>query len=283
MSRMTPLVKAFLEHGRLAECPVIDMHNHPDHFHGIYFPDPDPEGIIRTMDRCGVTMLTIAPHAAMADCVTGNVFMMDMVRQHPDRFRGYWWYNPHYPEELDVAKEHTLNTPGIVGFKVHPSSHNYSLMGDAYQPVFAWANEHKMIVLSHTWNQRGVCDAASCRWVAERYSDMIFILGHSCYDDWGGAIALAQEFPNVYLELTAAERMPGFVDRAVREAGSHKMLFGTDLPWFNPQFTMGCILFADITDDDRHAIFHGNAERILGEHYTSFLANRDRRQTITAL
>jgi predicted TIM-barrel fold metal-dependent hydrolase len=41
------------------------------------------------------------------------------------------------------------------------------------------------------------------------------------------------------------------------------MLFGTDLPWFDPHYTTGCILFARISDDDRHNIFHRNPERIL--------------------
>ena len=109
------------------------------------------------------------------------------------------------------------------------------------------------------------CGVAGCRQIAEKYPNVRLILGHSCWDDWGGAIALANDFPNVYLEITAAERMPGYIDRAVHEAGASKILFGTDLPWFNPQFTLGCVLFADIDDDDRHAILHRNAERLLAE------------------
>ncbi len=32
MSRMTPLVREFLRDGRVPDCPVIDMHTHPDRF-----------------------------------------------------------------------------------------------------------------------------------------------------------------------------------------------------------------------------------------------------------
>ncbi len=92
---------------------------------------------------------------------------------------------------------------------------------------------------------------------------MTFIMGHSCFPEFDKAFALAREFPNVYLELTACERMPAFVDRAVHEVGAHKLLFGTDLPWFDPNFSIGCVLFADIDDDERRAILHSNAERLL--------------------
>lgn len=263
MSRMTPLVQEFLAYGRVPECPLIDMHTHPDRFHSIYFPDPSMDGIIRSMDRSGERLIVIAPHVALYEPLYGNPIMVKMLEAHPDRFRGYWCYNPNYPEAIEEAKARVLDIPGVIGFKFHPSTHNYPLSGDNYQPLLQWANTHRLIVLSHTWKHPGICDAAQCRWVAERYPELVFVLGHSCWDEFEQAFALAREFPNVYLELTACERVTGFVDRAVHTVGAHKLLFGTDLPWFDPNFSLGCVLFADITDADRHAILHGNAERLL--------------------
>lgn len=263
MSRRTPLVERFLAKGKLADCPIYDLHTHPDRFAGIYFPDPEMDGILRAMDRCGVAKIAIAPHRALFSPLDGNDLTLRMLAAHPDRFLAYLCFNPNYPENLPALQAHTLETPGVVGFKIHPSMHAYPLTGDAYQPLYAWAHEHKLLVLAHTWADSR-CDGAAVRAVTEQYPDMIFLMGHSCWGDFDRAIALAAEKPNVYLELTAAEHVPGFLERAVRESGAHKILFGTDLPWFNPQYTLGCILFADIEDADRHAILHGNAERILG-------------------
>ncbi len=54
------------------------------------------------------------------------------------------------------------------------------------------------------------------------------------------------------------------VIKMFEEAGqSERMLFGTELPWFSPIAGLGCLLSADITDDDRHNIYHRNAERLL--------------------
>jgi len=39
----------------------------------------------------------------------------------------------------------------------------------------------------------------------------------------------------------------------------------SDLPWFNPHYALGCVLFAHIAEDERRAIIRGNALRLLGE------------------
>jgi len=54
----------------------------------------------------------------------------------------------------------------------------------------------------------------------------------------------------------------GILDRFVREVGSDRILFGTDLPWFSTHHAIGAIIDAEMTDDDRHNIFHRNGEKI---------------------
>ena len=45
-----------------------------------------------------------------------------------------------------------------------------------------------------------------------------------------------------------------------------QVVFGSDLPWYSQHYHAGAVLFARITDDDRHDILHCNAERLLGRH-----------------
>jgi predicted TIM-barrel fold metal-dependent hydrolase len=89
------------------------------------------------------------------------------------------------------------------------------------------------------------------------------LLGHSCHADWDAAVQLAGDFRNIYLELTALFEDRGVLERFVREAGSERMLFGTDPPWFDPHQAIGALLSADISDVDRHNICHRNAEKLL--------------------
>jgi predicted TIM-barrel fold metal-dependent hydrolase len=58
----------------------------------------------------------------------------------------------------------------------------------------------------------------------------------------------------------------GALEKLAGEAGSHRMLFGTDLPWFDPHQAIGALLSATISDEDRHNICHRNAERLLAPY-----------------
>ena len=71
------------------------------------------------------------------------------------------------------------------------------------------------------------------------------------------------QHPNVYLELTAVHDANGVYEMMVEAGCSAKMLYGTDLPWFDPHYVIACALFARISDEDRHNILHRNAERLL--------------------
>jgi len=99
--------------------------------------------------------------------------------------------------------------------------------------------------------------------MAENYPRVKLLLGHSCHGDWDAAVRLAHDFPNVYLELTAVFDDRGVLEKFVREVGSDRLLFGTDLPWFDPHHAIGVLLSAEISDEDRHNICHRNAEVLL--------------------
>ena len=55
------------------------------------------------------------------------------------------------------------------------------------------------------------------------------------------------------------------IDVATGEAGSEKIIFGTDTPWFNHHNYIGALLGAEMSDDDRRNILYRNAQRLLGE------------------
>ena len=66
------IVEELVETGTLRSFRVIDSHGHMGAFSGIWFPNPEPEDMLRTLDRCGVEWLAFAHHDAMQDPVRGN-------------------------------------------------------------------------------------------------------------------------------------------------------------------------------------------------------------------
>ncbi len=262
----SPLAREFWEHGKSASCPIYDMHGHMGVYHSIYFPRPNAADMVGTMDEAGVRLLVFSHHGALQSPDLGNRLSIDAVRQFPDRLRAYCVINPNYPEnvarELDSFDE--LFPQVYVGFKFLSDYHEIALTDPGYAPALEIADQRGLPVLMHTWGGSRYDGPEEVRGVAERYPNARLLLGHSCHGDWDAAVRLARDFPNIYLELTAVFDDRGVIETFVQEAGSDRMLFGTDLPWFDPHHAIGVLMNADITDDDRHNICHRNAEKLLG-------------------
>jgi predicted TIM-barrel fold metal-dependent hydrolase len=264
---MSPLTRAFWEQGRVAACPIYDTHAHYGPYSAIYFPERGKaDAMLAIMDRVGVQTAVLSGHLALVDARLGNQEIARVVAAHPDRFRGYLVMNPRYPDYIAQVLDgfDTWKQRGFVGFKLHPGMHDYALTDANYAPVLAFANAHRVPILSHTWGSDGTCGTKQVEKVVTRYPDLPFIAGHACYGDWDAAIALSRAHANLYLELTAAYAVNGILERMVSGAGAGKVLFGNDLPWFDTAYALGCVLFARISDADRHAILHRNAEALFG-------------------
>lgn len=259
------LARDFWENGRSEACPIYDMHGHMGNYAAIYFPRAHAADMVRTMDEAGVRMLAFSHHAALESPDVGNRLSIEAVRLFPDRLRAYCIVNPNYPENLtaDMQTFESLFPDVYIGFKFLSDYHNVKLTDKRYAPAWEYADAHELLVLAHTWGGSDYDGQDIVRKVAKRYPRVKFLLGHSCHGAWDAAVKLALDFPNIYLELTAVFDDYGIIDKLVREAGSDRMLFGTDLPWFDPHHAIGVLLDADISDDDRHNICHRNAEKLL--------------------
>ena len=260
----SPLANEFWEKGKSETCPIYDMHGHMGSYSSIYFPRGEPEDMLRTMDSAGVRMLVFSHHMALFAPQLGNRPSVEAVRRFPDRFRAYCVINPNYPElaeqELATFEAHR---DVFVGFKFLSDYHRIAITDARYQPAWQYANQRELLILMHTWGGSAYDGPDVIRAVAERYPRVKILMGHSCHGDWDAAVGLANDFPNVFLELTAVFDDRGAIEKFVGEAGSQRMLFGTDLPWFDPHHALGVLLSAEINDEDRHNICHRNAEQLL--------------------
>ena len=259
------LAQEFRAKGKSESCPVIDMHGHFGPFQGIYFPSSTAESMIKSMDRAGVKLTVCSSHESFIDGTSGNERMAEVVRRYPDRIKGYWCINPNDPELVEEHLAGLGEKPEFIGLKLHCTWHQHPYTGENYAPALEYARVHRMPVLVHCWGNCPLGGPKVVKEVAERYPDLSILMGHAGYGEWDVAGEVADQHPNVYLELTAAYAVNGAIERLVEKAGSHKVLFGTDLPWFDQHYAIGCVLYAHITDDDRHNILHRNAGKILTE------------------
>ncbi len=264
---LTGLSREFWEEGKSADCPVYDMHGHMGPFRGFYCPFYEPEEAVMRMKRAGVKMLAFSHHAALFSPDSRNKKSIEAARKFPGLLKAYCVINPNYPD--DVARElesYDRFDDVYVGLKLHPPAHKTPLTDEKYRRALEFADSRELPVLSHTWGGDKFCGEDEVRKIAGKYKKAKLILGHSLHGAWQEAVAIAGTFPNAYLDLCAvSDERAGLLEKFVAGAGSEKILFGTDFPWFNHHYYIGAVIAADISDEDRRNIFYRNARKLIGQ------------------
>ena len=183
--------------------------------------------------------------------------------------RAYMGINPNYPDVIAQDLARFDSHPDVfVGFKLLADYHRVSVADDRNRPAWEMANARRLPVLLHTWGGSEYDGYPAVRTVAERYPEATILCGHSIHSDWEHAVELANTFPNLYLELTAVPDERGVVEQLLAGAGSRKLVFGTDFPWFSHYYYIGALLGAGVEDEALRDILYRNAQRILGEATT---------------
>lgn len=259
------LAEEFWETGKSESCPVYDMHGHMGVHYAIYFAAPDADEMATLMRRAGVAKLCFSHHDALWGTVyCGQTEALAACQKHPDIFRFYCGINPNYPEQIkaDLAKVESWE-PLCAGLKFLPSYHKIAVTDPAYKPALEYAEERHLPILIHTWARDPYCGPAVLADVVPRYPHVTFMLAHCFNSQFDEAGKLAAAYDNVYAELTSVPGVRGALETMVGICSSRKILFGTDMPWFDEHQGIGGLLSANITDDDVHNILHRNAEKIL--------------------
>ena len=247
MSTASSLRERFFREGRLSDCPVYDLHGHMGPLQGACLPRCTQEAMLASMDRANVRLTVFCHHDTLnyPDIVCQDVAAFDQAR--------------------DV----------YVGFKFLADYHTIPITDPRNAPAWEKANADGLLVLVHTWGGSTFDGPEQVRACAAKYPDAHILMGHSCHGAWQQAAALAAEFANVYCELTAVLDDRGAVEILARTAGSGKIVFGTDTPWFNHHNYIGALLGAELTDDDRRNILYRNARRLLAPHVPAALLGPD--------
>lgn len=258
----------FLTGGGLPECPIFDMHGHWGPVSGIHLPAAEEKTAALLLRRAKVARLVICHHASLFSPGDANRPNIEAVRRMPDVLRAYCGINPGYPDIIarDLESFESLFPEVFVGFKMLSSYHKTALTHRSYRPVWEYANERKLPVLIHTWGGCPFNGYEPVREAAGGYPRAKILLGHSLHGEWENAVRMANEHPNVYLELTAVLDERGVVENFVRDAGSEKVVFGTDFPWFSHHYYLGALLGAGLDEESMRDILYRNAMRILGEN-----------------
>lgn len=266
MINPSKLAADFMKNRRMP-VPIIDSHAHMGANYGTYMSKATMDEMVEIMDKENIEMVFCAPHSALFDPSIQNAELEEAMAKYPDRYRGYYTFNPNYCEEFSKNMDRILTVKGYIGFKFLPTYHRYPLDGELYRPALEFADKHERLILIHTWGNNDPHNGPKhIEKAASEYPHAVFIMGHSAPGELDEALSIAKKHENVYLDICDIHRHSGIVDKMVNTIGADRILFGTDIPWYDPGYGIGSVLFSHINDADKYKILYENAKELASRY-----------------
>lgn len=252
--------------------PKIDMHSHLWNMSNEADEARSCEQLIKSGEMLGITEywcsspitggLTASPEEVRAE----NDAVLRGMKNFPSRTRGMCFVIAgHFTAALDEINR--CLDAGMIGVKLY---NQYRINDPAVFPVIELAIERKVPILQHAGKPapEGLERQPNISWgthfseTNERYPEAMLIHAHIAGGgDWEYTVrGMRDASPNLYCDISGSNLDDGVIEYAVSELGSERVLFGTDGTMCG---SVGKVLDANLTEEQRGLIFRGNAERIL--------------------
>jgi uncharacterized protein len=240
---------------------IIDCHCHAGKGDGLTGPwdtDAPLHKHLRRAARAGIarTVLFAAFHS---DYRMANRQVARIVAARPDRFYGFAFIHPaHDRGRVAALVREAVEVHGFVGLKVH--RHDARITRE----ICDAASHYRLPVLYDVMGEVIVCEL-----LAQEYREVNFIIPHlgSFADDWRAQVAFLphlERHANIFTDTSGVRRFDLLV-QAVRRAGAHKILFGSDGPWLHPGVELAKVRLLGLSPADAQLVLGGNFLRLIDQ------------------
>ena len=250
---------------------IVDVHAHIGEIAAFNSLDVRVESMLALMDTLGIDVCMNMPAAGFAGSFQEAYEMSEAAHELSNGRLVYSLiFDPHYVEASLEWFEKALGRPGFVGIKIHPSLHQVWPEDSRYEPIWRFAAEHNLPVLTHSWAvsghnpvQRFSTPDHFAHYV-ERFPRVNLVLGHAGgrYEGHLAAAELARQYPNVHVDTSGDCYAYGLIEWLVAQVGAERILFGSDMNWVDPRTHLARVYDADITLEEKRLILGENACRL---------------------
>jgi predicted TIM-barrel fold metal-dependent hydrolase len=239
---------------------IVDCHCHAgtgDGLRGPWDTEARIEPHLERARRAGIDRTCVFP-VFNSDYAAANARLARIVRAYPRDLIGFGAVHPLADRgRIGVMVGRAVEQYGFRGLKIH---------GFDAQPtreVCEAARRYGIPMLVDVVRRPAVVEM-----VAEQYPDVNIIVPHlgGFADDWTAQHQVIDQlcrFPNVYAD-TSGVRYWEILVRAVKRAGPHKILFGSDGPLLHPALELHKITLLRLPPRREALITGGNILRLLG-------------------
>ncbi len=233
--------------------------------------------LIESMDKAGVDISVIVNLGWTTPelCVETNDYILESVARFPGRLVGFCAVQPLSGDAVAAEIERCARG-GIKGVgELRPDMQGFDLTQKALmRPFVDTLMKHRMILLTHASEPVGHSYPGKGSVTPDRlypffasFPELTTVCAH-----WGGGLPFYALMPevrramkNVYFDTAASPFLyaPQVYTQVVNLVGADKVLFGSDYPLIAQTRLIREINSADLPDEARNLILHGNARRLL--------------------
>jgi len=206
-------------------------------------------------------MAAVVSHAVAREysCDYGNRRLLREIGDDP-QFVPQWVLLPHHTDEMPPAPElvQEMLSLGVRTARIMPKTHGFGTSEYIIGPLLSELERHRIPIFI----DKAEIELPEMVRLCQAHPLLPVVM---CGQGWGGGRmlypALAQA-PNLHLETWAYQEHRAY-EVFVRQFGSDRLLFGTDLPHRSPGAARMMCNYEDISEDARYKIAGGNMLRLL--------------------
>jgi len=240
---------------------IIDFHCHAGKGNAMTAPwnTDAPLGFyLRRASAAGIDKTVVFP-LFHDDYARANAELARLIARHPGRLMGFAFVHATRDRgRITSMIERAVRLWRFRGIKVH---------GHEAMPtreVCEAARTFRLPLLVDVAGKTSVIEM-----LAPEYRDVNFVVPHlgSFADDWRAHQQVVDQLvhhPNVYGDTSAVRRFD-YIVQAVKRAGPHKVIFGSDGPWLHPGVEIEKIRLLGLPPREEALIVGGNAYRLLSQ------------------
>ncbi|MCA9190816.1 MAG: amidohydrolase family protein [Planctomycetales bacterium] len=248
---------------------IWDLHGHLAGQKG-QTPQERAVRLLHFADRMNITRLCLYMGMSFSYAPTPeemrqqNDEVLQALQVNQDRLLGFVYLNPQFElESLDELERCVADGP-MVGVKLWVA---VRAIAPSLDRIVDRATELGAIVFQHSWlkingNLPGESTPMDVADLARRHPESNIICGHAG-GDWEQGICAIKDSENVFIDLGGGDPTAGFTEMAVRELGSDRVIYGSDVPGRSFGTQLAKVLGAEIPEFDKKRILAGNLRSLL--------------------
>ncbi len=237
---------------------IIDAHCHygpGDGFSGPWDARADLHKYESRAGEAGIDQTVIFP-AFHSNYAKANAYVAQKVRTNPRKWKGFAFVHAQRDAgRIALMIQKAVVEYGFCGIKVH--RHDASISREICQVAQAYG-------LPILYDVMGKVNSVEL--LAREYPKVNFIIPHlgSFADDWNAQISfipILARHSNIFTDTSGVRRFD-LLEMALKEAGAHKILFGSDGPWLHPGLELEKVYALPLRNEELALVLSKNFLRL---------------------